>query len=174
MKTWTLVQKALGFPDSNSRTQKQVWEPCWAQGPVRQHVSPAHEVSLCLPQDRSPRGEEGCTVLASLPGTPFSPGSPYDTEQNISELCCIGTLQITRLSLKQTFSPKSRSSRDSDQWPSRGYAPTGFYAHLRPTGTQEAREPWAAVFSSGSLLALQRESRALILQGQVPDRKSVV
>lgn len=38
-----------------------------------------------------PRGGDRA-ILASLPGTPFSPGSPYETEQSVRKLCGISTL----------------------------------------------------------------------------------
>lgn len=54
------------------------------------------------------------------------------------------------------------SSNDNNQGSRQG-DPDRVHAHLRPPRTQEAREPWAAVFSFGSLLALRREKGAVTL-----------
>lgn len=83
---------------------------------LRNGQAALHRTRRHRPAGKGRRGEQSRAILASWPGAPFSPGSPCKTEQSLSWLCGIRTRQITRPSSRQTFSLKSRLSKDNDRW----------------------------------------------------------
>ena len=116
---------------SDSGALKRARDPAGRHEPV---CVTAHEAAAApaSPTGKCGQGEAAHSILASLPGMPFSPGSPYKTEQGISRLCSVSTL-----SAKQTFSPKSCASEGSNQWSSRPRTPLIGFSSQR--GREEAR-----------------------------------